>query len=413
MFNKLQKLSRRFLSIKASAYKRYLIRNVDFKINRLSLIKGARGVGKTTTLVQELLDNVKGDIFSDKILYIQADHFQIGKTTLYEIAEEFNMLNGKWIAFDEIHKYPNWSKELKSIYDTFPELQILASGSSALELTLGSHDLSRRAIKYDMVGMSFREFLEINYNLELQSYQLNEICDNHEKIAFAIIKKLKELDLKIIPLFHKYLKVGYYPYFQELDKNENLYKITLEQNVHTTIESDLAAIFPKLTGNSLKKIRQLLVFIADSVPFIPNWKKVLKILDVGDERTLKTYFKHLEDASLIRSISQSSSKLKKVESYEKVYLNNSNQLFAISASNNSEMGTVRETFFLSMLSKDHEVALPKKGDFFIDKKYLFEIGGKNKSFEQIKNLKHGRLACDNIEEGFKGKMPLWMFGFLY
>ena len=379
----------------------------------MSLIIGQRGVGKTTTLIQSLLGNVNGDLHSNKILYIQADHFQLGNESLYEIAKEFVLFGGKWIAFDEIHKYPNWSQELKSIYDTFPDLQILASGSSALEIYKQSHDLSRRAIKYEMKGMSFREYLELIYNTKLQSYSLEDLCKNHEKIVSKIINHLNEKNLKIIPLFNQYLRHGYYPYFLELNKNENLYKIVLEQNVHTTIESDLASIFPQLTGSSIKKIKQLLVFISDLVPFIPNWKKISNILEIKDQRTLKSYFKHLEDASLIRSISMSRDKLNKLESIEKVYFDNPNQLYALSASKNSDRGTVRETFFHCMLSKDHLVTLPKNGDFCIDNKSIFEIGGKNKTFKQIKSEKDSYLAFDNMEIGFKRKIPLWLFGFLY
>ncbi|NGX62792.1 MAG: hypothetical protein KR126chlam6_00192 [Candidatus Anoxychlamydiales bacterium] len=413
MFEELQKLSRRFLSIKNHPYKRYLIRSAKFSDNRLSLIIGQRGVGKTTTLVQSLLGNVNGDILSDKILYIQADHFKIGSETLYEIAEEFVNYGGKWIAFDEVHKYQNWAKELKSIYDTFDDLQILASGSSALEIYKRSHDLSRRAIKYKMRGMSFREYLELTYQIKLNSYDLEDICENHEKIAFKINKELNEQNLKILPLFQKYLKFGYYPYFLELNKNENLYQITLEQNMHTTIESDLASIFPKLTGSSIKKIKQLLILISDLVPFIPNWQKILQILEINDHRTLKSYFKHLEDADLIISISRSTDKFKKLESSEKVYLNNPNQLNAISTSKEAKSGTIRETFFLCQMAKGHIVTLPKNGDFCIDKNYIFEVGGKNKNFKQIRSEKTGYIACDNIEIGIGKKIPLWLFGFLY
>lgn len=413
MIDELRKLSKKFLSIKNHPYRRYLIRQTPFEDNRMSLIIGQRGVGKTTTLVQSLLDKVKGDMLSDKILYIQADHFQVGKKTLYEIAEDFVTLGGKWIAFDEIHKYPDWAKELKSIYDTFNDLQILASGSSALEIYKGSHDLSRRAIKYTMQGMSFKEYLELTYALKLQTYSLEDICENHEKIASKIISELNKKKHKVIPLFKQYLRHGYYPYFQELNRNEDLYKITLEQNVHATIESDLAAISPHLTGNSIKKIKQLLVLISDLVPFIPNWKKILHILEIGDDRTLKTYFKHLEDAALIKTIGRASNKMSKLESPEKVYLENPNQLYAISASKSSEIGTIRETFFLCMLSQKYLVSLPKNGDFFIDKNLVFEIGGKNKNFQQIKTTKNSYIVCDDIEFGIDKKIPLWLFGFLY
>lgn len=412
MLDDLISLSRKFLTLKNNKYRRYLISSPNFNKGRISLILGQRGVGKTTTLVQSLLDKVDQDIFSSKILYIQADHFQMGNKTLYEIAEEFLALGGKWIAFDEIHKYSNWSKELKSIYDTFPQLNVIASGSSALEIHKGSHDLSRRVIKYNMFGMSFREYLGLVHDIYLPFFDLDSIIENHEKIVLQIIDSLNEQDLKIIPLFRKYLKYGYYPYIQEL-KDENLYQITLEQNIHTTIESDLASIFPKLSNNSLKKMKELLIFISDSVPFVPNWNKILQILDIGDIRTLKSYFKHLEDAGLIKSISNSSSKFKKLEIDEKIYLQNPNQLYAISSSKDSEIGTVRETFFISMLSPNHKISLPKNGDFILDKKYVFEVGGKNKTFDQMKDIKNSFIAIDEIEVGVQRKIPLWLMGFLY
>lgn len=410
MYEELRKLSKHFLSIKNSPYKRFLVRSNDFS-NKMSLIIGQRGVGKTTSLIQILLDRVKEDPFDERILYIQTDHFQVASTTLYEIAEKFVMLGGKWIAFDEIHKYPNWSKELKSIYDTFPKLQVLASGSSALEIYKGSHDLSRRAVKYQMPGMSFREYLELTFKLTLQTYSLEEICDQHERLTSKINEELSQKDLKIIPLFHQYLKIGYYPFFYEI-KNEALYKITLEQNMHTTIESDIATIFPKLTGSSIRKIKNLLIFIAEAVPFTPNWNKIMTALEIGDERTLKSYFKHLEDAGLIRSISKATKKFSRLEYPEKVYLNNSNQLYAISPSSTCEKGTIRETFFLSMLSQKHQVTFPKNGDFVAADRF-FEIGGKNKTFEQINSLKNSYLVCDEIEQGIGKRIPLWLFGFLY
>ncbi|MBI5346187.1 MAG: AAA family ATPase [Chlamydiae bacterium] len=413
MLDNFKQLSHQFLTIKNSPYKRYLIRSTNFNATRLSLVVGQRGVGKTTTLVQSLLANVKGDLFSDKILYVQADHFQMGSNTLYEIAEEFLAYGGKWIAYDEIHKYPDWSKELKSIYDTFPKLQVLASGSSAMQINKSSHDLSRRAVRYNLRGLSFREYLEISYNMELKSYKLNEICENHARISAEIIDAVNNFDLKIIPLFQHYLKFGYYPYFNELQKNEDLYRITLEQNIHTIIESDLSAIFPSLTGNSIRKIKQLLIFIADSVPLTPNFKKISDVLEVGDDRTLKTYFKHLEDAGLIRSLFKATDKFNRFETPEKIYLDNPNQLFTISTLNDSEIGTVRETFFLSMLPNHRSVTFPQNGDFLVDKKYCFEIGGKNKGFEQLKAAQNSYVVSDNIEHGAGRRIPLWLFGFLY
>lgn len=410
MFEELQKLSRYFLEHRNSPYRRYFIRTTKFS-HRMSILLGQRGVGKTTSLIQALLDFVKGDRFDPRILYIQADHFLMGTTSLYEIAEQFHISGGQFVVFDEIHKYPNWSQELKSIYDTFSKLKILASGSSALLIYKGSHDLSRRTLVYRMQGMSFREYLELNHQLELSSYTLKDICDKHEILADIIIKELSQKSLHIIPEFHRYLKIGYYPYFHEIN-DEETYKITLEQNVHTTIESDLAFINPQLTGVSIHKIKKLLVFVANAVPFTPNWNHIKDAMEVGDLRTLKTYFSHLEDAGLIKSIAKATDKFSQLETASKIYLENSNQLYAIS-SKPPEMGTVRETFFLNMMSQKHKVNQSGNGDFLVDNKVFFEVGGKNKGFKQIKHENNAYLACDDIEQGIGAKLPLWLLGFLY
>lgn len=410
MFEKIMEISQQFLKIKNSPYERYFIRTNKFS-HRLSIIVGQRGVGKTTTLVQLLLKKTEGDRFDPRILYVQADHFVLGTTSLYEIAEQFQMRGGKWLAIDEIHKYPEWSKELKSIYDTFPNLELFISGSSALEIYKGSHDLIRRSASYLMQGLSLREYLELLHGIELPTYPLEEICQNHQKIADSIIGTLHSKKLKIIPEFCHYQKVGYYPYFFEI-KDPDVYKMTLEQNFHMTIESDLAAIYPHLAGSSEKKIKQLLIFIANAVPFTPNWSKIMGLLDIGDMRTLKSYFSHLEDAGLVRSISKASGKLSRLESADKVYLDNTNQVFAISQKN-PEKGAVRETFFLTMVSQNHNVELPMNGDFLVDESFLFEVGGKNKNFAQIKSSSQSFLAVDDIELGIGNKIPLWLFGFLY
>lgn len=410
MLDKLTEISHQFLKIKNSTYKRYLINTVTFS-HRMSIIVGQRGVGKTTTLVQLLLDKVNGDRFDRRILYVQADHFVMTNYSLYDVAEQFSLMGGKWLAIDEIHKYPNWSKELKSIYDTFDELQIFISGSSALEIYKGTHDLIRRCIKYKMQGLSFREYLELTFNVSFPSYSLEQICTQHQMIADGILNTFENLSAKVLPCFNHYLQFGYYPYYFEI-KDIDAYQIILEQNFHLTIEADLTAIYPHLSGSSEKKIKKLLSYIADSVPFIPNWSKLLTLLEIGDARTLKSYFSHLEDAGLASSISKATKKLSKLESPDKIYLDNTNQLFAI-ATQDPDVGTIRETFFLTMLLQNHEVSLPYQGDFLVNEKFLFEIGGKNKTNSQIKDEVNAFIASDNIELGQKNKIPLWLFGFLY
>lgn len=410
MFDELQQLSQSFLSIKDSSYRRYFIKSTPLDA-RFTILLGQRGIGKTTTLIQYLLDQSQQDQFSKKILYIQADHFLMGTTSLYDIAEQHTMLGGEIIGFDEVHKYTNWSQELKSIYDTFPKLKIIASGSSALEIHRGSHDLSRRAIIYKMYGLSFREYLELELNMNLPSYSLKSLLDNHVKISTKIINSINSCQKKIIPLFKNYLESGYYPYYREFTNKEH-YAITLEQNIHTTLESDMVAINPELTGHTIKKIKQLLIAISSMVPFTPNWSNIRNILNVGDTRTIKKYFQYLEGAGLIQTMLTGSKKLNVLETPEKVYLDNPNQMHAI-CTITPNIGTIRETFFLDMLKVEHQIALPKKGDFLVEDSYVFEIGGRNKDNKQIKGIKNGYLACDDIEIGINNKIPLWLFGFLY
>ncbi|OGT46043.1 MAG: hypothetical protein A3E82_07955 [Gammaproteobacteria bacterium RIFCSPHIGHO2_12_FULL_38_11] len=410
MQDELLKLSQELIALNARPFRRYFIQNNSLS-HRFFILMGQRGIGKTTTLVQYLLDYTKNDRFSDKILYIPVDHFIVGDATLFDIAENFFQGGGELIAFDEIHKYENWSGELKSIYDSFPKLKIIALGSSALEIHKGTHDLSRRAIVYHLQGMSFREFLVLKNNIQLENHTLGAILKNHQVITHQIIAELDKIGKKILREFSDYLVHGFYPYFFELN-DIVLFQQTLEQNVHTTIESDLMAIYPTLTGISIRKLKQLLNFIAGSVPFTPNWSEIQSILEIGDVRTLKTYFKYLEDAGLVKSISRESSKLHKITLPEKIYIDNPNLMQAMTKEKVNP-GSIREIFFINMLAAGHDLALHKQGDFVIDHRTVVEVGGKNKDFSQIKNITDAYLALDQIETGIKNKIPLWLFGFLY
>lgn len=410
MFEELKELSQSFIKLKFEQYRRYFIKNTPLK-HRFSIILGERGIGKTTTLIQYLLDFTDQNPLSEEILYIQADHFLMGKTTLYEIAETFYRLGVKVIAFDEIHKYLNWSMELKSIYDTFTNLKILASGSSALEIHKGSHDLTRRAVVYRMFGLSLREFIGLKYGLEISAFSLEEILSGHTKLAFSIIQQLGSQNLKILKLFGEYLEYGYYPYFRAFESIDE-FKMTVEQNLHTTLESDLVAIYPHLTGNSIKKIKQLIIYLAQTVPFTPNWQAIKKITDIGDDRTLKTYFNYLQDASIIQGLQSASDKMKRMEVPEKIFLANTNQLYAY-CSIHPNIGTIRETFFLSSLRPLYDITTARNTDFVVEKKCFFEVGGKNKGPKQLRHHDNGYLALDDIEHGVDKRIPLWLFGFLY
>ncbi|MEA3455796.1 MAG: AAA family ATPase [Campylobacterota bacterium] len=406
MLEELFQLSQSYRTNYQQEYMRYFLKKESLS-NRFSIISGQRGIGKTTAIIQYITQHYP-DLYTTKALYVQADHFVLGNHTLYEIADMFVKMGGELLCIDEIHKYPNWSKELKSINDTFRELKLIISGSSALEIHKGSHDLSRRALVYKMKGMSFREFIELKLGMLLESYSLDEILSEHQPISQDIIDALAVKQEKILPLFKEYLEVGYYPYYFEYNNKEQ-FAMALEQNIHTTIENDLLAIYPSLTGNSIKKLKSLLKVISASVPFTPDMKKLKNIIGVGDERTLKNYLKYLEDAGLIKMLMKSSKGLGSIEKPEKIYLDNTNLLFTTKA----DVGTIRETFFMSQLSKDHEVIAPKFGDYLVGEKFTFEVGGKNKSYKQIKDIEESFIAADEIEIGFGNKIPLWLFGFLY
>jgi len=320
MIEELFRLSQNFIKINNRDYIRYFLKTNPLE-SRFSIVVGQIGVGKTTVMIQHILSSSDNNIFTNRALYLQADHFLVGNYSLYETAERFYNLGGEMICFDEIHKYANWSTELKSIYDTFPKLTIVASGSSALEGYKGGRDLSRRAVVYKMFGMSFREFIELALGIKLKSVGLENIIKKHQRIAHNIINAVEKKGKKILALFNNYLEFGYYPYFREY-KNKELFHLTLEQNIHTTLESDLITIYPSLSGNSIKKIKKLLSIIAASVPFTPDLKRLKTMLEIGDERTLKTYLKYLEDAGIILTVSKSGRGLRQLEKPEKIYLNN-------------------------------------------------------------------------------------------
>jgi len=403
----LYRLSQTQIKIFNRQYKRYFLQKHDLN-HHLCIILGQRGIGKTTAMVQHLLSVAGQDNISETILYVQADHFLLQDRSLYAIAEQFVNLGGKTICFDEIHKYPQWSLELKSIVDTFAELNVLASGSSALEIYKGSHDLSRRALQMRMWGMSFREYIELSTGTELAVFTLEDMLRDHVHIAHEIVNQLQ--GKKVLALFKEYLKHGYYPFYFE-DRDEALFYQLLNQNLHTTIESDLIAVQPALTGNSLKKIARLLRIISASVPFFPDFSKLTALTDVGDQRTLKTYLKYLEDCGLIIGLNRTGKGLRSLEKPDKIFLNNSNLIYAFAPDVN--IGTVRETFLLNTLKAGYTVKAPPQGDFLVDDTSLFEVGGNNKNFSQIKDIENSFLALDDMETGFGKKIPLWLFGFLY
>jgi len=411
MLDELFELSRHLIRLRNRPYRRYFLRDTQLK-TRCSLIAGARGVGKTTAMIQHLVETEPQWPSSTRALYLPADHFALGGTPLYEIARDFCTRGGTLLCIDEIHKCPNWSRDLKSMTDTFPELRIVASGSSMMQIRKGTHDLSRRVVVYRMNGMSFREYLELRLNTQLPVCSLETLLESHEVRAAEIVHRLDEQEEKVLGLFREYVQSGFYPYSFEVD-DRRLYHITLEQNAHTAIESDLPAVHPGLSGNSIARIKALLSVIAGSVPFTPDLAKLRRLLEISDDRTLKTYLGHLGDAGLVLAIGRESSGLKVLEKPRKIYLGDPNLAYALHPAGRPNIGNIRETFFARSVANVHQLRATAAGDFAVEPDLVFEVGGRNKTTRQLKDAAHGYLALDDIDVGSGIRVPLWLFGFLY
>ena len=393
MIEEARELQKLLLKKLKTKYKRYFFDKIDF--DRLTGIKGARGVGKTTFLLQYLKEN---PLSMPKKLYISADSIKID--SLFDLAKEFEKNGGKLLIIDEIHKYIGFESELKKIYD-FLELQVIFSGSSALKIDNSKADLSRRVIVYEVEGLSFREFLELKHHITLPTFRLDEILSNHEEIAYSLLEKIELKD------FEEYLEFGYYPFY--FDKFSS-YKLKLNETINTVLEVDIPSIF-KIEYQNIRILKKLLLYICQSVPYTPNINELLNKMNMGsDYRSLYRYLDYLHKAKILTLIRPKTKGDNIFSKPEKIYFNNTNLSFAYCQ--NPNVGTIRELFFKSMLF-EYDLAIPKKGDFLVDEKHLFEIGGKNKSFKQIKDLKNSYVVADNIEIGFGNKIPIWLFGFLY
>ena len=411
MLDELTTLSRHFLRQGLQPWHRQPVRNLPAK-NRLTLLLGQRGTGKTTALLQWLADGRQDWVSASDILYLQADHVCMRDQSLYKITETFQQLGGKRLAIDEIHQIPEWAVELKSIYDTFPGMELLVSGSSALELHRGSRDLSRRALVVRLPVMSFREFLELRLGLELPVRTLEEIQELHEKQIPDVLAAVEAKGTKILAQFQDYNRFGCYPFFRDQPDTMQFLHL-LEQSMHTAIEGDLLAIHPSLTGASAAKLKKLLAIMARSVPFCPDLRGLKQLLDIGDERTLKLYLIYLEQAGLLRQLSGSSRGLRALEKPEKIYLDNPNQMHALHPAGPVDVGTRRETFAAMMLAYGHRLVVPDTGDFLVDDTVTIEVGGRNKNTSQLRGRRNAWLAVDEIETGVSRRIPLWYLGFLY
>ncbi|MDG3582941.1 AAA family ATPase [Galbibacter pacificus] len=376
---------------------RYLVDQIDLS-NRLIAVKGARGAGKTTLLLQ--LTKLHLPLSSS--LYVSLDHIYFFENKLYDLAKQFTQFGGTHLLLDEVHKYPNWSREIKLIYDNFPELKVIFTSSSMLEIYRSESDLSRRAVTYYLKELSFREFITFEIQKSFQNYTFQEILENHNQIASQLLEEIKPL-----PLFEKYLKIGVYPYYKE---NETLYLQKLQNTINLIIEIDINAV-EYLQYDTLIKLKKLLISVASSAPFTPNITKLSEKVGVSRNMLVQS-IKILERAGLVNELYKDTSGIGVLTKPEKLYLNNSNLMYAL-AKENSNIGNVRETFFLNQFKGLHEINRSEIADFLIDKTYTFEIGGKNKAKKQIAGTQNAYVAKDGIEIGFGNIVPVWLFGFMY
>ena len=366
---------------------------------RLISIKGSRGIGKTTLLLQYIKKSY-GE--SADALYISLDDPYFFNTSLIEFADEFVSKGGKHLFIDEVHKYPNWAIEIKKIYDYNSSLKVVFTGSSLLEILNSKADLSRRVLSYTMQGLSFREFLEYKYNFKFDKMSLNDIIISHENIAFDISKKIKPLQY-----FKEYLQRGYFPFLQN---NVILYHKQLSEIINMIIEMELLSL-KRIDVSKIPKVKQLLSIISQSVPFKPNISTLASKINIS-RNSLLEYIYALVDANILMSVHKNSFGVSLLQKPEKIYIDNPNYMYSL-LSAEPDIGNLRETFFLNQLTQNHKVTYPKQGDFLVDEKYLFEIGGKNKDYKQIAGIENSYIAADDIEYGYRNKIPLWLFGFLY
>ena len=378
------------------------IRSIMDKIDwsdRLIGIRGARGVGKTTLLLQRIKKFLGN---TNESLYVSLDNMWFTEHSLLSLVDFFVKRDGKFLFLDEVHKYPNWSQVIKNIYDDFPTLKVVFTGSSLLEILNARADLSRRAIVYDIQGLSYREYLNITQKTDFHAVSLTDILENHKEISDEILLKVKPLQF-----FNDYLRHGYYPFFTE---GITRFPYRLEEVVNMILEVELP-LLRNVEPAYILKIKQLLQIVSESVPFIPNIDSLSKRIEIH-RNTLLSYLSYLQETRLTNHLHKDISGINRLQKPEKVYLENTNLAYTL-AENNTDIGNMRETFFLNQLSYNHVVEHQNSGDFWVDKKFLFEIGGKSKSGKQIKYTSNVYIAADNIEYGFDKKIPLWMFGMLY
>lgn len=389
----MDKLVQRFKALLANTdtqFLRYEYSMIDWN-DRMKAVVGARGIGKTTLLLQ----HIKLNLSLTESLYVSADDFYFSEHRLLEFAEDFHKMGGKYLFVDEIHKYPGWSKEMKLIYDYLPNLNVTFTGSSILDIFKGTDDLTRRVLLYKMYGMSFREYLNLKYKLSLPVYSLSQIINHQVSVS--------EVEFPLAD-FKDYLQNGYYPFARQGNFKERLLQI-----VNTTLETDIP-LFARLNASTAVKLKRLMIVVAQSVPFKPNYTKLADILGI-DRQTLADYIAYMEKAGLFRQLYDSTGGIRGLGKVNKLYLDNTNLAYLL-GENVSDVGNIRETFFFNQLAVNYDIQSSPVSDFLVDG-YTFEIGGKKKGNAQIRGVNNAYVVKDDIEFGFGNTIPLWHFGFMY
>ena len=371
-------------------FERYAHSNINWQ-NRLIGLIGPRGVGKTTLILQYIKKNLE----VSKTLYVTTEDFYFATNTLIDLADRFVKYGGKNLFIDEIHKYPDWSRELKLIYDYHKDLKIVFTGSSVLDIKKGSSDLSRRAVVYTMQGLSFREYLELFHQIQVPRFELQDML-NHRVILPQLPRPL--------PYFKSYLQNGYYPFALESDFEKKLQQVVIQ-----TLENDI----PGYAGMHVatgRKLIKLMGIIAQSVPFRPNMTKLAELLQIS-RNNVADYLLYMEEAGMIAQLRHKTEGIRQLGKVDKVYLDNTNLIHGL-AQENINRGNIRETFFINQLRVKHRITSSATADFRIDD-IDFEIGGPQKGQKQIRNTPRGFIVKDDIETAYQNTIPLWHFGLLY
>ena len=388
------RVSRDLVQRTPSAPVRFLQEKIDWTW-RLIGIRGARGTGKTTLLLQQMQT-------LEKVIYLSLDDLYFSRHSLRETVESLRMLGYQYFFLDEVHKYANWSREVKNLYDFYPDLMLVFTGSSIIELSKLDVDLSRRAVMYDLPGLSFREYLSMTGVHSAPAYSLDTLIAGHEGISIELCRHFRPLEH-----FSLYLQEGYYPFFLESRRN---FRQRLRQVVRLVLETDLAQA-EGAKVQQVQKLARLLQFLAESTPFKPNIQNLARHIEL-DRATILRYLSHLQNARLIGTLHVPGGGMSALQKPEKVYLENTNLAYAL-LEKTPDSGNLRETFFFNQVSFVAETLAPDTADFWVANRYLFEVGGKGKKRRQIQGKPNSFLALDDIETGVGDQIPLWLFGFLY